>query len=307
LQEVLARVGRYVEDYGDRMSVVIGVERYTQTQQKGAVRRLVSEVAWTRVKGDWLGYRDVYEVDGKTISNRTDRLRTLFADSPGTAIEQGRRIADESARYNLGRILRNFNTPTTALFFMQSSTQPRFRFARSASEVKEGMRHFRIAYEEVQRPTIIRTSRGNDMPLKGVILVRVDDGAILETEMRLQSRRATFRPDSIVQQDEKIGRPWAVAGIPVNTGEMVHTPTTVRIVVAYRLAPDLELLLPAEMRESYSGVEFESVRGSRSAEVATTIECVAEYSEYKRFETAGRMVAPKQMDRDVPMAQIHWE
>ena len=297
LSNVIERVGRYVEDYGNRMSVVVAVEHYEQKQREGdrsgISRSLVSEIALIRVKGDWLGYRDAFEVDGKKVSDRSDRLQKLFVESPQIAIEQGRRIADESARYNVGGMIRNFNVPTTALFFMQPSNLPRFRFSKEASVITAGVQRWKIAYEETRHPTIIRTSTGKDMPVKGYVWVKLDDGAILETEMRLESRRVTFRPDSAISEETKPGGSPGQQVVGGVQGQFVQTPSTLRIAVTYQMDARLNLLLPSEMREWYNGVSFDLAPNRRAADVATAVECRAIYSDYKRFETAGRIVPPK--------------
>jgi hypothetical protein len=130
LAQVLDRLGQYVDRYGERMAVVVGMERYTQRDSGSRnTRELVSEIALLQVRGDWVGYRDVFQANGIAIPDRQSRLRRLFEQSPSSAVEEGRRIADESARYNLGRIIRNFNIPTAALFFLQTANLQRFRFA----------------------------------------------------------------------------------------------------------------------------------------------------------------------------------
>jgi VWFA-related protein len=91
IQAVLERARRYLDEYVGQLSLLIGVERYTQwvtTSGLGAgfsqggdrpsVRNTVSEFALVRVKDDWLGYRDVVEVDGKPVRDRQDRLQQLF-------------------------------------------------------------------------------------------------------------------------------------------------------------------------------------------------------------------------------------
>ena len=125
---MLTRAAAYVTAYGETMSLVIGTEHYSQwlwgeSSPLPQVRMLVSEYAIVRVDDDWLGFRDVQEVNGKRVGDRGDRLQRLFLDFPRAAVRDGRRIADESARYNLGPVLRNFNTPTMALICLQSNHQ----------------------------------------------------------------------------------------------------------------------------------------------------------------------------------------
>jgi hypothetical protein len=50
------------------------------------------------------------------------------------------------------------------------------------------------------------------------------------------------------------------------------------------------MLLPAEMRETYEGPW---VGGTTNQEALTKVNCHATYSDFKRFETSGRVVIQK--------------
>ncbi len=151
VRELVARAGRYVADYGERLSLIVCTERYTQYALEAgaaqpAARTLVSEFALVRVNNDWMGLRDVFEVDGAAVRDRQDRLVTLLTGRSSDRLLQGRDIADESARYNLGPVLRNFNTPTAALFFLQPENQPRFRFTKEGEDTLDGTRVWCVKY-----------------------------------------------------------------------------------------------------------------------------------------------------------------
>jgi hypothetical protein len=281
--DVVIRVGRYVERYGTQMSVVIGVEHYSQTERDPkVVRALVSEIALVRVNNDWLGYRDVMEVDGKPVADRSRRLKTLFLETPSTAIEQGRRIADESARYNLGGILRNFNMPTTALLVLQPSNQHRFRFTHVETATRGGTTVWKLEYKEVTRPTLIKTSAGKEMPVTGHAWVLPDDGTVVETELAIASTSTVFVTSS-----------RASGGPERQAGEFKTVPSRARITVTYQRDPRLDLMVPAEMREVYERVGFERRQTDTSADVTHTTECRAVYSDFKRFETSAALTLPK--------------
>ena len=48
-------------------------------------------------------------------------------------MEQAKRIAAESSRYNVGVLRRTINVPVMSLVFLEPDVQPRFRFARVAN------------------------------------------------------------------------------------------------------------------------------------------------------------------------------
>ena len=280
LRQVMARVGRYVQDYGDQLAVVIAVEQYAQQADKpfGPTRRLVSEIALVRLNDDWMGFRDVQEVDGKRIADRADRLRKLFTESPGIALEQGRRLADESARYNLGAIQRNFNTPTTTLLFMQASNQARFRFTKDREEQVDGVLAWRIRYEETQQPTLIRTPNGHNRPVKGTLWVNPIDGRVYRTDMEIDADSRSARDD---------------AAHPDSSAERRSASIRAVVSVRYQEDPQLHLLVPAEMQELYVGPSTGGASDTKAPAGSTTITCRAVYTDFKRFETSGRLILPK--------------
>ena len=91
---------------------------------------LTSDLALVHAAGsaEWVQFRNVFEVDGSPIRDRTERLTSLFVTPSGDTAAQVARINAESARYNLGDVDRNLNTPFFALQVLRSDQQPRFRF-----------------------------------------------------------------------------------------------------------------------------------------------------------------------------------
>lgn len=273
LSEVMKRVGSYVESYGRQMSVIVGTERYVQwsegpkAEAVPVTRQLVSEFALMRVEDDWIGFRDVHEVDGKPVGERQDRLRSLFLDSPANALAQLRRIADESARYNIGRVQRNINTPTMALTFVQGSHQARSKFRKENEGLLNTQSVWVIAYEEKQVPTIVRAPGGESRPATGTIWVDPAEGRVFRTHVE------------IVTELKQAGR---------------RVRSTSSVTVDYGYDDRLGLLVPREMRESYVAPSVSGNADSSSGrEELTRIGCRATYSDYRRFETSGRVVIPK--------------
>ena len=63
----------------------------------------------------------------------TERLSNLFLQPAATAMDQARRIAAESSRYNVGVLRRTINVPVMPLVFLEPDVQPRFRYSRVAN------------------------------------------------------------------------------------------------------------------------------------------------------------------------------
>ncbi len=216
-----------------------------------------------------MGFRDVFEADGAAVRDRQDRLVTLLLGRSSDRLLQGRQIADESARYNLGPVRRNFNTPTAALFFLQSRNQPRFRYTKDGEDTVDGTRVWRVRYRETDRPTIVRTTTGRDAPVSGTFWIDPLDGRVLRTrlEMRTEIERAAETND--------------------RGGSRAPVQVTVGITVSYEPNVRFRLLLPSEMRELY---EVAPARRTTGPATSTTITCVATYSDFRTFETFGRLI-----------------
>jgi hypothetical protein len=289
VDDLVARAGRYVVDYGQQMSLVIGVERYAQWMQNAdqvrpLVRNLVSEFALVRTGDDWQGFRDVIELDGKPVGDRQDRLQTLFLESPATAVQSSRPIADASARYNLGPLQRNFNVPTTALFFLHPTNRARFSFKIDGEDAVAGSPVLKVRYREEKKPTIIRTSSGKDMPVKGTFWIDPRDGRVFRTTMELESD-ALMTGGNSRMADNRFEEAFQGSIRPA-FGER-RAKSTVSISVSYRTDSKLVILVPAEMVEIY-----ESPYRSRfnDTESMSKVNCRAAYSDFRRFETSGRVV-----------------
>ena len=209
----------YVRGYQRAFSGLVAEEDYSQ-QLSGKEVRLRSDFLLVKLETAdyWVSFRDVFEVDGKPVRDREERLKRLFLDNPAAeAMSQVQKIQDESARLNAGPVQRNFNVPLFALTFLLPDNRPRFHFALADKTESNGLQTWRIEYEERVRPTIIKNPRTNeDVPAKGYFLMEPVTGAIVETSIEARE--------------------------PTVTG---------RFSVRYRRDPSLGLWVPAEMTEMY--------------------------------------------------------
>src|SRR6185436_19721525 len=192
LEQVMERVGKYVASYGEKAAVVVASEKYSQSvlvegADMGRPRDLKAEFAIVRVSGGgWTGFRDVIEFEGKPVQDRKDRLVSLLTNAAGDSSELTR-IANESARFNIGPVSRNFNVPTAALFFFLPSEHARFTFTRKSSKKVEGIDTWEIEFRETKRPTLIRTRAGQDVPIEGTLHVKPDDGTVVRTRFKMRN------------------------------------------------------------------------------------------------------------------------
>jgi hypothetical protein len=303
-------MSQYVAAYGARAAMFVGTERYTQIVEASSGRaysptRLVSEFAIVRTDAgdDWTGYRDVIEVNGQVVVQRRDRLLRLLT---GTTIDaaQLKQIVDESARYNVGPVIRNLNVPTMVLFLLQPKMAPRLSFKRRGTKEIEGVQTWALEFKETARPTIIRTREGKDVPASGQVWVVPADGTVVRTLLELRHFAdddlgpppAQVRVDTTVPPTETrsvVGAPQGLPGTQ-SAGAAVTTPTTRRweslavVDVSYRLDRQIGAWLPLKMSETYEGTLPQP--GGRGLGRATG---VADYSNFKQFQTSAKIVMPK--------------
>lgn len=244
LETVLARAAAYVDDFHRKLSGIAAEETYDQfiRNQQSALgnpvmlptRRLRSDLLLVRPAGTdrYVELRDVFQVGDQPVRDREERLARLLKDNSARAIDQIGAIVRESSRYNIGNIERTINTPLLAMMFLESDYQPRFRFKRSTKTkaaiggidkdaAESGV--FRVAtemwtieYRERRRDTIIHTPSGSDLPASGRFWINPDTGAVLMSELVLDS-------DSVKAS----------------------------VTVSYQSEPLMGFLVPVEMVESY--------------------------------------------------------
>jgi hypothetical protein len=190
LADLLRRAGAALERFSDPAGGLILEERYDQsiyTATSTRVRSLISEllIIPDATEG-WVQFRDVLKVDGKPVTDRTDRLARLFSDAAADARAQARRIADEGARYNLNgsvRFTRTLNQPVAPLLFLRAVNQPRSQFHLEGGAGSKGQR---VLFSETARPRLIGTSNGE--AASGEFWIDPESGDVLKCEFRLASQ-----------------------------------------------------------------------------------------------------------------------
>lgn len=216
LETLVASVGAYVERFQTEMEAAVLDESYVQLlrqpccresrkpgddpalvwqeatpgpRPKGLIarRQLKSEVLLVRVAGGLrVGYRDVYEVDGKSVQDRNERVRQLFlSGSAESALALGS-IAAESARFNLGEMQRTTNLPTLPLLYLAPAMHPRLHFSRGGDAEIDGAKVAIVEFREDASPTLAASAHGIDMPARGRVWVDPENGRIRRIELRYE-------------------------------------------------------------------------------------------------------------------------
>src|SRR5262249_51833907 len=147
-------------------------------------RDLKSDVLLVRAPaGDrWIQFRDVFEVDGKAVRDRQERLTKLFLQPSASAQQQVDDIAASSARYNIGGINRTVNLSVLALNVLEPQNRPWFSFkGRRAGNT------FELDYQEERTGTLIRAGGDHAVPSRGRFTVDAASGSVLSSELVAES------------------------------------------------------------------------------------------------------------------------
>jgi hypothetical protein len=238
LDEVLDKAADYVTTYERTFVGVVAEETYRQDVRgiagidprgfafdaRGQRRDLKSDMLLVRAPaGDrWMQFRDVFEVDGKPVRDRAERLTKLFLQPSASMQRQVDDIAAASARYNIGGVNRNINLPVFALTVLEPQNRPWFSFkgARKSAAI------FELEFHEERGSTLIRTAGDQAMPSHGRFTIDPANGRVLSSELIAES--GSLRA---------------------------------RIEVTYALEPAMELFVPREMREKYSLSDGSTIEG----------------------------------------------
>jgi hypothetical protein len=257
---VLARAAKYVADYQKNLQGIVAEESYAQNVMTnrangpGARVRLNREGRYLKsdlllVKlGDedqWLQFRDVYEVDRQPVRDRDRRLYKLFVSKDPNAKSMAKQIQEESARYNIGPIVRTINIPMLGLLFFELGVQNRMEFTQGAAgnvkkleELAPAGQIWMIEFKEVGKGTMVQGENSRDLPSHGRAWIDSSTGRILRTE--------------VITEDTQLR---AV------------------IDVTYKADDAVPFLVPAEMRETYN---------VRSTD--TRIDGRATYAKFRQFK-----------------------
>jgi hypothetical protein len=251
LAGVMRRVHEYVAVYEDHeLSTVRARERYHQQlinyfgDVKGE-RTLLSDYLLLQLPDeDWVALRDVFDVDGEPVENRTAKLDALFSGPRDQLSARAMQMAEDSMRYNLGDLYyRTVNLPTFALRILRPASRKRMEFTKAGEDRIGDTDVWVIAFREVKGPTFSTTADGVEIPATGRFWVEPESGAVVRSEMMLGgTRRLSARAT---------------------------------ITVTYARDEALGFRIPIEMRERY-----DNPRRKKDDVVVA----VASYSDFRRFD-----------------------
>lgn len=205
---IIDRASRQAAAFGPELAGYVAREDYLQTVRRWtgaapaapamgpavAARHLQAELLLVHDPATpWQLHRDVVAVDGVAVPDRADRLVRLFADPHADARRRLREITDESARFNLGHVIRNINVPTFPLLVLHPAHRDRFRIRDSGHVREDGATARLLTFSERGRPRVVRGQHGRDVRLEGSLTVDVSTGELLRATIVPRSDGLTSR------------------------------------------------------------------------------------------------------------------
>jgi hypothetical protein len=227
LDDVLDKLVKYVADYSRNFVGVVSEETYRQdVQTRGGTSRLragglstsvavgfatdeqqsrtlKSDVLLVRAPAEerWLQFRDVFDVDGRSVRDREERLTKLFLAPSPSARKQVDDIVAASARYNIGGVYRDFNIPVLALTVLEPENRPGFAFRLGK---KRGAGRD-VEFREQRSDTLVRGSGEQSAPAYGRLTIEPATGRVLSTEFHADTATLKSEIDVIYGAEPAVG------------------------------------------------------------------------------------------------------
>lgn len=177
----------YVRHYQQQLTAIVADETYRQEiraqtpRDRGMPTKRLMEgeiFFWFSPGSDWMAIRDVMVMDGRPPHDRPDLREALrLGDTPQVAAA----FKAHNARYNLGRLTRNFNEPTLALLVLDDRHRERFDFTTTRVARRNGETLVTLAFEERGRNTLIRRTDGAPILSRGELTVDAASGRVTRT------------------------------------------------------------------------------------------------------------------------------
>ena len=177
IDELMRRVGTYVQSFVETFSNIVAEERYEQ-RLAGRRRQLTSDfllVAYPGRPDRRVTFRDVREVDGQPVKDQPDRITELFLNPFASAIARAMDIQVEGLRHNLsgGRLV----NPLGVLAILQREYQHDFRFTRQGLD--------RTLGADIRRIDLIRLRPPQTNQTRGSVWVSETTGEVVRTQLRI--------------------------------------------------------------------------------------------------------------------------
>jgi hypothetical protein len=191
VKTLVAATQAYIADLESKLAYGIFDEDYRQSVRGDSGsqdRTMQGELFLTFLPkdGDWIAVHDISMVDSEPVADR-EELSTLLQRGPLQSIK--RDVIDRNARFNIGRITRNFNEPTLALLVIEPKRVADFDFSIvRVSADSDGVRLATLHFQEKGGipDTLIRGPGNDPARSKGDFVVETETGRVRQTLLALE-------------------------------------------------------------------------------------------------------------------------
>ena len=184
---------RYLATWQEQLSAVVAEEHYRQTVRTSNnrvtwrlrdTRQLLSDILLVKAPADslWLCFRDVVAVDGAPVADRQDRFAALFSAPGASIVADAKRIAAESARFNLG-FFRTVNTPIAGLTYLGSRFASSTTWTLAVDQRLGNARVWTLTFDQNKAPFVVQEVGKKPLESSGRIWLEPETGRILRTEL----------------------------------------------------------------------------------------------------------------------------
>jgi hypothetical protein len=197
LEDLVPRISASAQELANALAAAVAWEDYEQEVLQAddrsawipmklrhntvvAQRSLGSDFLLVRLpSGAFYGFRDVAKVDGKEVAERGERIERLFLAGDKDPNET-RALIEESARFNIGEIVRNLNVPTLILPLLLSDGPGGIHRLELdlADDARAEARTCEVSFRERSAPYLVGTGEGRELPLRGTIRVDSENGRL---------------------------------------------------------------------------------------------------------------------------------
>ena len=211
LPAILSAGGAYVAEYQKQIAAIACEEKLHESAGYAGISgggprepTLKSDVVW--IDGEsagWIGFRDVFEVDGAPARPRDDRLaKALILAAPG-ALDNARRMVQEGARHHIGNVNRSINMPMHALSFLRLDNQARSAFSFDGMKTVDRLKVALVTFRERSMPRVLRTA--GDAAAEGKLWIEPDSGRVVRSELVMKADGLTATIAVRYAADAKLG------------------------------------------------------------------------------------------------------
>lgn len=210
LDDIVAALHHYVQDYEDKLTLIVADESYQQrvyNQASGlplrASRQTKSEVlfAFTPTSNQWLAVRDVESVDGHAVPNRPD-VASMLASTP--AKEVAATLKTHNSRYNVGSVYRNFNEPTLSLELFDTVHHEDLAFELKRLDAGSRVSLATIGFRERGAPTLIVDLDQHPVESSGEVTVETATGRVRKIVLKSPFDNVVSELETTCARDVKL-------------------------------------------------------------------------------------------------------